>query len=180
MSEFDMPRTGTWEQRGGWVVRRLCADLQLSPEQAAGIVGNLGYESVGFTKLQEVKPAGKGNAGGYGWAQWTRSRRVQFEARCEAYNLAPSSDAANYGFLVAELTGSYRSYFTDRLRRCHDIEDACRLTHQRYETPSDVLDGSYRSGPARLVLARQALAGAAAAPIAAQLRLRACSRSWGS
>lgn len=158
MSDFAMPKTGSWKQRGGWVVRRLCADLQLSPEQAAGIVGNLGYESIRFTALQEIKPTVAGSRGGYGWAQWTSSRRRRFEEWCSQRHLAPASDEANYGFLVYEIGGDYRSFLA-RLRQCAGIEDACRLTHKLYETPSDVLDGSYKSGPARLNLAREALAG---------------------
>lgn len=162
MRNFDMPKTGSWEQRGGWVVRQLCADLQLSQEQAAGLVGNLGYESIGFTTLQEIKPLVEGSAGGFGWAQWTGPRRRKFEAWTRESGLALSSDEANYGFLLHELTGDYRT-FMSRLSACATIEDACRLTHKLYETPADVLDGSYRSGPARLKYARRALAGARAA-----------------
>ncbi len=161
MADFDMPKPGTWEQRGGWVVNRLAADLGLSPEQAAGVVGNLGYESVQFTKLQEISPTVPGSAGGYGWAQWTASRRRLFSAWCSTHNLDPASDEANYGFLIEELTGSYKA-FTAKLKQCATIADACRLTHKLYETPSDVLDGSYRSGPDRMRWAQRALAGASA------------------
>ena len=166
MVNFDMPKTGTFEQRGGWVVRALMRDVGLSIEQAAGLVGNLGYESAGFTKLQEMQPMVRGSRGGYGWAQWTGPRRRKFEAWAEANDLPVSSDEANYGFLLEELRGAYRGFTAD-LKRRGTIEEACRLTHRAYETPSDVLDGSYRSGPARLQYARRALAGAqnpAAAP----------------
>jgi hypothetical protein len=159
MSKFDMPKTGTWEQRGGWVVRRLVTDLGLTLEQAAGLVGNLGYESREFKAMQEEKPMVPGSRGGYGWAQWTASRRVNFENWVRARGLAANTDEANYGFLLHELKGSYK-YFTDRLRDAGTVAEASRLTHVEYETPADVLNKTYRSGPARQMAAVRALNGA--------------------
>ena len=63
----------------------LMADLFLTREQAAGILGNLGFESVGFTKLQEIAPMVSGSRGGYGAAQWTAGRRVAFERWAAAH-----------------------------------------------------------------------------------------------
>lgn len=160
MTDFDMPPSGTWEQRGGWVVRELAKDAGLTLAQAAGLVGNLGYESNGFRTLQEITPLIPGSRGGGGWAQWTAGRRVKFERRCAEKGYSPASDEGNYDFLLHELLGEYRN-FASRLRQMRSIEDACRLTHKEYETPSDVLDGSYRSGPDRLKWARRALTGAA-------------------
>lgn len=167
--KFDMPKSGPWEERGGWVVRALMRDLGLTLNQAAGLVGNLGYESAGFTKLQEIKPLVAGSRGGFGYAQWTGPRREQFELWAADNKLALDSDAANYGFLLHELRGQYR-WFLDRLARVKTLADASRLTHELYETPADVLDRSYRSGDDRLRYAQRALAGAqkfddAAAPI---------------
>jgi hypothetical protein len=159
VAEFNMPKTGTWEQRGGWVVRRLEKDAGFTIEQAAGLVGNLGYESNEFRTLQEIKPLIPGSRGGAGWAQWTGPRRRNFEAWCAENALSPSSDKANYGFLLHELKGDFKG-FAAKLRLVLSIEDACRMTHEVYERPSDVLDGSYRSGPARLKYAKRALAGA--------------------
>lgn len=159
MTDFDMPPAGTWEVRGGWVVRRLAVDAGLSLPQAAGITGNLGYESRGFTALQEEKPLVAGSRGGGGIAQWTGPRRVNFERWCAEQGFSPLSDRGNYGFLLFELMGAYKN-FTAALRRMTRIEDACHYTHQQYERPQDVLDGSYRSGPDRLQWARRALAGA--------------------
>lgn len=161
MTDFDMPKTGTWEQRGGWVVRALEKDAGLTIDQASGLVGNLGYESRGFATLQEMKPLVAGSKGGYGWAQWTGPRRRNFEKWCVENALFPYSDEANYGFLLHELLGDFKT-FAARLRQMRSVEDACRLTHKEYETPQDVLDGTYRSGPARLTWARRALEGAAA------------------
>ncbi|WP_187275091.1 phage tail tip lysozyme, partial [Methylobacterium sp. WL120] len=84
------------------IVKNLMADFNLTKEQAAGIVGNLGHESAGFTAYQEANPRG-GGRGGAGWAQWTGPRRRQFEAWAAAKGLDPKSDAASYGFLKHEL-----------------------------------------------------------------------------
>ncbi len=159
MTDFDMPPAGSWAERGGWVVLALMRDLDLTIEQAAGIVGNLGYESARFTVYHEGGvPADKG---GVSWAQWTGSRRRAFEAWCATRLIDPRSDEAGYGFLLYELRGTHKSFLA-RLREMVLLEEACRLTHRLYEIPSDVLDGSYRSQPARLALAKEAMAGAMA------------------
>lgn len=163
MAGLDMPGAdASFEARGGWMVRRLAAELGLTSDQAAGLVGNLGYESAGLKTLQEIAPLVAGSRGGYGWAQWTGPRRRKFEAWCAERRLAPASDEANYGFLLHELRGEYAGFLA-RLRRCSTLAEACRLTHKEYETPADVLEGSYRSGSARLKYAERALAGGAAA-----------------
>ncbi|MER2252929.1 phage tail tape measure protein [Methylorubrum podarium] len=88
---------------------RIMADLRkdfgLTKEQAAGILGNLGHESAGFTAYQEKNPLG-GGRGGAGWAQWTGPRRRQFEAWAAQRGLDPRSYEANYGFLRHELNTS--------------------------------------------------------------------------
>lgn len=159
MPKFDMPKTGTWEERGGWVVRRLMTDLRLTAEQAAGLVGNWGYESRGFTALQEEKPMIAGSRGGAGWGMWTASRRLAFEDYARKRSLSINSDEANYGFAVAELK-STQANFLSRLRNATTLAEACRCGHEFYERSSDVIDGSFRSGPERLKWAQRALAGA--------------------
>lgn len=95
--KFDMPAAGPnvgWEERGGWVVSALCEDYGLTKEQAAGIVGNLGFESGGFQHLHEIgQPEG---LGGYGWGQWTAVRRETFLAFCKQAGLPWQSDEANF------------------------------------------------------------------------------------
>lgn len=164
MSDFNMPATGSWEVRGGWVVQQLSKDCNLLIEQAAGLVGNLGYESKGFTTLQEERPKIPGSRGGAGFAQWTGPRRIDFENFASSQGLATNSDEANYRFLVFELLGKQKA-FLSKLRKTATIEDACRLTHTLYERPQDVLDGSYRSGADRLKWAKRALAGAGSVEI---------------
>lgn len=87
------------------IMRRLLRDFAISVDDAAAIVGNLGHECAGFTKLQEINPVVKGSKGGYGWAQWTGPRRRAFENWCKERKLGVASDTGNYGFLVAELRG---------------------------------------------------------------------------
>jgi hypothetical protein len=141
-------------------------DFDLTQPQAAGLVGNLGHESEGFQTLQERGMAS--GRGGYGWAQWTGPRRREFEGWAAAQGLDPASDAANYGFLKYELLGKYAG-FTARLRQTQSLEEATRLTHEKHETPGDVLNGTYASYGSRLRYARQAMAApvqtAAAAPV---------------
>lgn len=154
---FDMPKEGTWEERGGWVVKALMAEFGLATAQAAGLVGNLGYESNGFRTMQEVAPLG--GRGGFGWAQWTAARRVAFEQYATKHHLPPASDEANYGFLVEELRAKYTTFLV-RLRHAANLTEAVHLVHSQYEVPSDALDGSYRSGNDRLRWAQRAYNGA--------------------
>jgi hypothetical protein len=87
-------------------MRRLVADFpSLNLQDAAAIFGNLGHESLGFTKLQEMKPTVAGSKGGWGWAQWTGPRRRAFEAYCKRNGKDPASDEANYAYLFVELKG---------------------------------------------------------------------------
>lgn len=87
----------------------LMRELGLTKAQAIGLVGNLAYESGGFTNLQEDAPVIPGSRGGYGYAQWTGPRRVAFENYAKANGLDPSSYEANLGFLVHELKGPENS-----------------------------------------------------------------------
>jgi hypothetical protein len=87
-------------------MRKLVADFpSLDLQDAAAIFGNLGHESLGFTKLQEISPTVKGSKGGYGWAQWTGPRRRAFEAWCKKHGKDPAADATNYAYLFLELKG---------------------------------------------------------------------------
>src|SRR3954471_22929580 len=85
------------------VMDDLIFDFGLTPEQASGVVGNLGAES-GLKAIQERRPV-RGR-GGFGWAQWTGPRRVAFERWCLERDLDLTSYAANYSFLKAELSGA--------------------------------------------------------------------------
>lgn len=100
--------TALFREKAPVIMRDLMRDFDLTAEDAAAVVGNLGHESGGFRFLQEKKPLVPGSRGGWGWAQWTASRRRAFEAWVAARGLDPASDEANYGYLVEELRGSER------------------------------------------------------------------------
>ena len=138
------------------LMQELQSEFGLQPHQAAGLVGNLAYETGGFKADAEGRPlAGRG---GYGYAQWTGPRRRAFEAFAAQRGLAPSSHEANVAFLKHELSASHAG-FARQLGQTGSVEEASRLTHRVYETPHDVLTGTYASGGGRLNYARQALAG---------------------
>jgi len=123
-------------ERAPMLMRELQDDLGLTRDQAAGLVGNLGYESAGFKSLQEGAPIG-GAAGGYGYAQWTGPRRTAFEKWARENQLDPSSHEANAGFLKHELTGSHAGFLA-QLKGTKNLAEATRLTHEVYERPADV------------------------------------------
>lgn len=112
------------------LLRKLMIRYGLKDFQAAGIVGNLGHESNGMQTLHEIgQPAGKG---GYGWAQWTASRRVSFFAWCKANKLDWKSDAANEGYLFHELDTSYKSVIS-KLKTTKTLLQATTVFEQEYE-----------------------------------------------
>ncbi len=157
---FDMPdATHTFEERGGWLVNRLAAEFNIQPFQAAGIVGNLGFESVGFTKLHEIgQPEG---VGGYGWGQWTGPRRQTFLAYAEKLGLDWRSDEANYGYLMVELRGDYHHTIALVSTTKNDA-DAVFSVGQTYERPGGTTKTFLPGFDGRLGYARRALAGAGA------------------
>lgn len=159
MADIDAFALKTWEERGGEYIRRLMRDLGLTMEQAAGIVGNLGSESIGFTALQEITPKVPGSRGGGGIAQWTGPRRKSFEAWCALHNLSPKSDAGNYGFLIEELRGSYRKLVA-QLQLHLSVDDAVWLVGQTYERPGGTTSANLPGYADRLKWAKRALDGA--------------------
>jgi hypothetical protein len=160
MPDFDMPPApASFEARGGWLVNRLAAEFGLTLAQAAGIVGNLGYESAGFKALQEMKPAVEGSRGGYGWAQWTGPRRRAFEKWSAENNLKPAADEANYGFLLAELRGSHRATIRD-VKKTETLSGAVFSVGQTYERPGGTTATHLPGFDGRLRYAERALAGA--------------------
>ncbi len=78
---------------------RLMQDYGLTKEQASGIVGNLYHESDGMKPDVNEYSGG----GGFGWAQWTGSRRAEMENWCKSNGYDPSSTEGNYQFLKHEM-----------------------------------------------------------------------------
>lgn len=127
---------------------RIEREFGLTPEQAAGLLGNIAWESGQFRFYQEV---GSGpNSGGRGWAQWSGARRVSFLAYCKVHGFAPTSDEASYNYLCMELHGTYRSVIA-ALKRCGSVDSATTTFERRYEAAGKpALSG-------RIGLARKAL-----------------------
>ena len=133
------------------IMQKLVGELGLRDEQAAGILGNIGHECMGFQSLQEVKPI-RGGQGGWGWCQWTGPRRREFEKWATDNNLGLSSDDANYGFLVHELQGSMASSLRI-LKEAPTLEAATRVFMKSFENPLARVAGL----PSRLKYANLAL-----------------------
>jgi len=112
------------------LIRKLMIRYGLKDFQAAGIVGNLGHESNGMQTLHEIgQPDGKG---GYGWGQWTASRRVSFFTWCKENKLDWQSDEANEGYLFHELDTSYKSVIT-HLKATKTLAQATMVFEKEYE-----------------------------------------------
>ncbi len=157
---FDMPPQGaSFEDRGGWVTVALIGEFGLTINQAAGFVGNPGFESGGFTKLQELRPAVPGSRGGFGWPQWTGPRRRAFEAWAAKQKLDIASDEANYGYIAEELHTTY-SHTLVALRQTRTLEDAVFSVGQTYERPGGTTPTHLPAAADRLKYAQRALVGA--------------------
>jgi hypothetical protein len=130
---------------------RLMRDLGLTDFQAAGLLGNLGHESGGFRKLQEVAPAVAGSRGGWGLAQWTGPRRVAMEAWCRTHGLDPASLDAQYRYLCVELRTTEAAALA-ALRQAPTLEAATETVCRLFERPGVIALAS------RLDWARRALA----------------------
>lgn len=159
-SPFDMPDARhSWEERGGWVLGSLMVDLGLVMNASGGIVGNTGFESIGFTKLHEIgQPEG---LGGYGWGQWTADRRRSFFAFCKSVNLDWHLDEANYRYLVHELKGAYRRT-VDALKAMGEnitLEQAVWSVGQTYERPGGTTPDNLPGYTGRLKYAQRAVNG---------------------
>jgi len=116
------------------VARQLQIDFQLTPQQAAGIVGNLWHESAGmnsnvneFGSDPSQPTYGQPNKTlfGYGWAQWTGERKTAYISFCEANQLEVSSPAANYAFLKHELLTT-ESVSLSKVREASTVDEAAR------------------------------------------------------
>jgi hypothetical protein len=154
---FDMPPVSAgYPARGRWLIDHLSADLEITEAQAAGIVGNLGFESGGLVELQERSPvAGRG---GRGWAQWTGPRRVAFETWCAAHRLNPDTDEANYGYVLVEMRTSYGATVA-ALELTTTVEAAVWSVGQTYERPGGTDETHLPGFSDRLTYAMRALAG---------------------
>ena len=123
----------TFTEKAPVIMRTLIADFGFKDFQAAGILGNFGRETGGFTLFQERHPtSGKG---GIGWAQWTGDRRTDFENFCNTNGLDPHSDKGNYAFLKHEMKNAPEKKVVTRLKKTPTIQDATEEFMTTYERP---------------------------------------------
>lgn len=134
-------------QRRRSLVSVLMNDFNLTPEQAAGIVGNFMHESGGAhvpPNINESYGAGPPRfIGGYGWAQWTGGRQTTFiqYAIDNGYMASTSdhaTDGANLAYLKHELANGYTNTLTE-LRKQTTPEDAAvsfEATFERAGVPA--------------------------------------------
>ncbi|HME22649.1 MAG TPA: phage tail tip lysozyme [Acetobacteraceae bacterium] len=114
---------------------RLMDAFGLTDFQAAGVFGNLGRETGGFRFFHELgQPE---DHGGYGWAQWTGSRRENFFKWCDDNNLKREGDEASFGFLCFEFKGDFQHALTD-LKAAEDIKAATDMFESEFEIASVV------------------------------------------
>jgi Phage tail lysozyme len=125
---------GLFRQKAPAIMRDLMRDLGLSETQAAGILGNIGWECGGFKQLQEQNPV-MGGRGGLGWCQWTASRRAEFERWLAENGFNYQNDAANYGFLLNELRGS-QAASVRAIRQAPNLEAATNEFMRVFERPA--------------------------------------------
>lgn len=121
------------------MMRDLMRDFApLADFQAAGVVGNGGGESGGFTIAQEggIRPP----KGGWGGFQWTGPRRRDYEAYITAHggDMHSERDALNYdymyGMLKQELLGPEKATIL-ALRQTRDVSEATKMFMIKFERP---------------------------------------------
>ncbi|OZG75235.1 hypothetical protein BTA51_02295 [Hahella sp. CCB-MM4] len=132
------------------VMNRLIKEYGLTPEQAAGIVGNLYMESAGMNPHANQFSQFSGGASnpdafgdpsgarvqdntGYGWAQWGESRKDGLIQYAKANNMDPGSSAANLGFLMQELSSPSEGQVIQSLKKTESVEEAMMVFRRDYE-----------------------------------------------
>jgi|HubBroStandDraft_1064217.scaffolds.fasta_scaffold55111_2 hypothetical protein len=121
-----------FKDKAPFIMALLMKDFDLTPVQAAAILGNIGTESAGFHTLHEAGQ--KEGKGGYGWAQWTGVRRKKFFAWLAKHHWVSewTSDAPNYLYLKEDLKTTYASIIT-LLKKQTDLNKAVFVFEDRYE-----------------------------------------------
>jgi hypothetical protein len=134
------------------ITQRLAQDLGLTTDQALGIVSNLWQESK-LQGINEEHPLIPGSRGGFGWAQWTGPRRDQFDQFVQANHLDPTSDEANYKFLVNDLTKNFGGVLDSVRRSANPV--AAATAFFPYESGNALM--LQHTLPAHTALARQGI-----------------------
>lgn len=140
------------EKAPGIMVKLLASFPQLKDFHAAGILGNIGHECAGFNKFQEGAPSGHDGRGGYGWCQWTDTRRTSFENFAKNHG-GVDSDEANYGYLELELKTPPEQKAIPQVQATATLDAAMRTFEKEFERAKEGQEGF----PSRLRFAEIAL-----------------------
>jgi hypothetical protein len=139
VAEFEPPEVALDTTTGTEVGTKLVSDLEealgITRAQAAGLVGNLDHETGGFKFMQELDPAVPGSRGGLGFAQWTGTRRKEFEAWAASNDMDVNSYEANLGYLVHEISNTSEGRFLEELEGASTAEEAARIVSRKYLRP---------------------------------------------
>jgi hypothetical protein len=138
--------------------KRMMKDLGLTDFQAAGIFGNLLFESGGELKPDIVEnkkgftiqniPLGVDSVG-VGWAQWTNSRgAITGQGRMDKFlfpegKRKPSTqitDEYNYNYVLKDLRGDYK-YVLNLIKETKTLRAASDIFLLKFEVPQDQGDG---------------------------------------
>ncbi len=101
---------------------------------AIGMAGNLAVESNFNPGINEIAPVVPGSRGGYGLAQWTGPRRVQYEQFAQDRGVPLDDLNAQLDFLTWELQNTERRA-ADRIFAAQTPEEAARLTSDLFLRP---------------------------------------------
>lgn len=114
------------------IMKLLMDDFDLTFVQAAAILGNLGHECDMFRAFHERGQ--KMGKGGYGWAQWTGSRRKKFFewAANNGGVFTWQDDATNYGYLKHELENEMQGAIV-ALKKEATLPGAVRAFEKHFE-----------------------------------------------
>jgi len=143
------PITPEFQAKAPQIMRYLMQHVtpRLSDEDAAAILGSFGVETGGFTLREEA-----GGGGGYGWAQWTGSRRDDMEEWCAANGYNPYAkpeaeyDLACCAFFLHEIMetwekrvltdgGTISGVFYPPLNRCVTLDEKTESFWRLFERP---------------------------------------------
>jgi hypothetical protein len=106
----------SFQERAPTVMAALMKYLPpLDVEGAAAILGNL-YAESRMQVVNEARPTVAGSRGGFGWVQWTGSRRLAAERFWAERKLDPKTDAAQLAFLIHELQTTEKRGLTAVMR----------------------------------------------------------------
>jgi hypothetical protein len=151
---------GATDERKAAIRDKLAAGLGISGAAASGLASSLNAES-GIAGINERNPTVPGSRGGFGWAQWTGPRRIEFESYARLHGLDPASDDANYGFLIHSLTNNpqYAGLLAQLRSGSISAYEAATIFSKGYIVPPEATMGGHVADAERISRLPSAAAG---------------------